>query len=328
MRRRISLAGLGTTAGMLSAKSSLFAVAVTASALTIAGCSAGGVAPTLASNGAASTTAGQAASPDATTTYTYTCQNIGGADCLVFKGTKLYKTIKNGIKSPLGVAAGKDGRFYVADQSADAIVVYSAGGKSLVATLDNGGNVPVDVAVSGDALAVANQHSMTYFASGASKPTRTLKDSDQSKGTGAAFDLKGNCYWSLVTKSSGAQVDEFKGCKGKPQRLKLGAGSPYGLAFDGSGNLWYASYLSTANGVYKCNGVSSCTLVYNSFVNPQYINFAGDFKSIWVDDVGNYQYGAALYQISTSNGKELKKITKGLSFFDPPTGVASGPGPL
>ncbi len=196
---------------------------------------------------------------------------------------------------------------------------------SLVATIDDGGNVPVDVAVSGDALAVANQHSMTYFAAGATKPTRTLKDSDQSRGTGAAFDLKGNCYWSLVTKSSGAQVDEFKGCKGKRQRLKLGVGSPYGLAFDGSGNLWYTSYMSTANGVYKCNGVSSCTLVYNSFVDPQFVNFAGDFKSIWVSDTGNYQYGADLYQISLSNGKVLKKIGNGLSGINPPTGVTLGP---
>jgi hypothetical protein len=312
---------------MLSVKPSLFAAAAAASALTIAGCSAGGVAPTFAP-GAASATARQAVSPDATTTYAYTCQNIGGADCLVYKGTKLYKTIKTGLQSPVGVAAGKDGHFYVSDQSAKEIVVFSAGGKSLIGTIADGGNVPVDVAVSGSALAVANLHSMTYFASGAGKPTRTLKDSDQSKGTGAAFDLKGNCYWALVTKSSGAQVDEFKGCKGKPQRLKLGAGSPYGVAFDGEGNLWYTSYFSAANGVYKCSGVSSCTLVYSSFVNPQYINFAGDFKSIWVSDVGNYQYGSALYQIDVSNGKVLKKITNGLSFFNPPTGMAAGPGPL
>ncbi len=312
---------------MSSAKSRLIAASVAASALTIAGCNAGGVAPTLAPSGAASANVRQAASPDATTTYAYTCQNIGAADCLVFKGTKLYKTIKTGLQSPLGVAAGKDGRFYVSDQYAQAILVFSAGGKSLVATIDDGGNVPVDVAVSGDALAVANQHSMTYFAAGASKPTRTLKDRDQTEGTGAAFDLKGNCYWSLTTKSSGAQVDEFKGCKGKPQRLKL-AGSPYGLAFDGSGNLWYTSSLSSPSGVYKCKGVGSCTLVYSSFINPQFVNFAGDFKSIWVSDSGNYQSGAFLYQISTSNGKVLKKISKGLSFFDPPTGVASGPGPL
>jgi len=313
---------------MLSVKSPLFAAAAAACALTIAGCNAGGVAPTFAPNGALSATASQAASPDATTAYAYTCQNIGGADCLVFKGTKLYKTITSGLQSPVGVAAGKDGHFYVSDQSAKGIVVFSAGGKSLVGTIDDGGNVPVDVAVSGCALAVANQHSMTYFASGASKPTRTLKDSDQSKGTGAAFDLKGNCYWALVTKSSGAQVDEFKGCKGKRQRLKLGTGSPYGLAFDADGNLWYTSYLSAANGVYKCSGVNSCARVFSSFINPQYINFAGDFKSIWVSDVGNYQYGAALYQIDLSNGKVLKKITNGLSFFNPPTGIAAGPGPL
>ena len=142
---------------MLSAKPSLIAAAVAASALTIAGCNASGVAPTLAPNGAASAKAGRAASPDATTTYAYTCQNIGTADCLVFKGTKLYKTIKNGLQSPLGVSAGKDGLFYVADQAAQAIVVFSAGGKSLVGTIDDGGNVPVDGAVSRDARAGAKK---------------------------------------------------------------------------------------------------------------------------------------------------------------------------
>jgi streptogramin lyase len=313
---------------MLSAKPIFLVAAVIASALTLAGCNGGGISPAPATNGPASSNARTIASPDAAKSYAYTCQNVGTVDCLVYKGTKLYKTIKSGVKSPTGVAAGKDGTFYVADQSANAILVFSAGGKSLKKTLGNGGNAPVDVAVSGGALAVANTHSMTFFSAGATKPTRTLKDSDQSMGIGAAFDLKGNCYWSLATKKSGMQVDEFKGCKGKRRRLKLGSGSPYGLAFDGSGNLWYASYLSSANGVYKCQGVSSCALVWSNFVNPQYVNFSSDFSSIWVSDTGNYQYGAALYQIDVANGKTLKKITNGISFFDPPTGVAAGPGPL
>jgi hypothetical protein len=313
---------------MQSAGSRLMVAAVAASALSVAGCNAGNISPSLSSNGAP-TAANRVALPDAGTSYAYTCQNVGGSDCLIYKNGKLDKTLKSkSLNAPAGVAAGKDGLFYVANGGAANVLVFSAGGKSLVQTVNNGGNTPVDVAVLKDALAVSNASSMTYFSAGASKPTRTLKDSDAKQGRGAAFDLKGNCYWSLTTKHSGVQVDEFKGCKGKAQRLNISSGSPYGLAFDDSGNLWFASYLSSANGVYECKGVSSCELVYNQFVDPQYLNFSSDFSDLWVSDTGNYQYGAFLYEIQVSNGKVLKKIFKGLSFFDPPSGVAAGPGPL
>lgn len=302
--------------------------AVAACAVLVAGCNGVAVSPALPS-GAAATMSHNQTQRDASAAYAYTCQNIGGSDCLVYKSGKLYKTIKNpALKTPVGVAAGKDGLVYVANQGKNDILVFSPGGKALTQTIDNGGNAPVDVAVLNDALAVANQHSMTFFSAGAKKPTRTLKDSSAQTGRGAAFDLKGNCYWSFSTKNSGVQIDEFKGCAGKAQRLKISGGSPYGMAFDGSGNLWYASYSSSANGVYECTGITACSRVYTGFYEPQYVNFSSDFSDIWVSDTGNYQYGAFLYEIDVSNGKTLEKIMKGLSFFDPPTGVAAGPGPL
>jgi small nuclear ribonucleoprotein (snRNP)-like protein len=261
-------------------------------------------------------------------TYLYTCQTMSLVDCLVYQNNKVTATLKKGFKKPAGVVAGADGLLYIADENAKTILVYSAGAKKLMRTLNNGGNAPLDVAVYKDEVIAANQKNLTFFKKGATKPSATLKDSRMTQGTGVAFDPSGNCYLAFDTSGSGAHVDEFKGCKGKGQDLDIGPALPYGLAFDGSGNLYYTTFASSANGVYKCTGVKSCKLILSHFYEPQYLNFTANFTDFWVSDLGNYQYGAFMYEFSTAKAKQVAKITAGLSFFNPPTGVAPGPGSL
>jgi len=300
-------------------------VSLWASALLAAGCGAQQLTPANALPAAAITSDAKGGA------YAYTCQSgSSNVDCLVYQGSKPARTLTKGLKKPLGVAAGKDGLFYVADQSAKDIFVYSAGGAKLVATLSDAGNAPVDVAVYNDEVAASNKNTLTFFAKGASKPTLTLKDATALQGSGAAFDSAGNCYWSFTTKS-GASVDEFKGCKGKPVNLKIAPGTPYGIAFDGNDNLYYTSYNGSTKGIYACSGVKSCAAAFTTltFVDPQYLNFSSNFADVWIDDTGNYQcYCTGLYGIDVKTGKEVEKIQSGLSFFNPPSGVAAGPGPL
>jgi streptogramin lyase len=299
-----------------------------ASALLIAGCGAQQLTPANAPPAAAITSNAKGG-----TSYAYTCQSeSSNIDCLVYQGSKVVRTLAKGLKKPLGVAAGKDGLFYIADESAKDIFVYSAGGAKLVATMSDGSNAPVDVAVYNDEVAASNKNTLTFFAKGATKPTLTLKDTTAVQGSGAAFDSAGNCYWSFTTKS-GASVDEFKGCKGNPVTLKVAPGTPYGIAFDGNGNLYYTSYNAADRGIYRCSGVKSCALAFRKikppFVNPQYIQFSSNFADVWIDDPGDYQcYCSGLYEIDVETGKEVGKILAGLSFFNPPSGVAIGPGPL
>jgi hypothetical protein len=310
---------------MQTLKSFVLLVALGAPALLVAGCGGPQLAPNAPAVAPVTSDAMGAAS------YSYSCQSAtSNIDCLVYQGSKLVRTLTKGLQKPLGVAAGKDGLFYIADQSAKDIFVYSAGGTKLVATLSDGSNAPVDVAVYNDEVAAANKNTLTFFKKGATKPTLTLKDSTAIQGSGAAFDSAGNCYWSFTTKS-GATVDEFKGCKGKPVNLKISAGTPYGIAFDGSGNLYYTSYNAAGRGIYTCSGVKSCALAFTKlgFNNPQYVNFSSDFSDLWVSDPGTYGcYCQGLFGIDVKTGKESAKILNGFSFFDPPTGVASGPGPL
>ena len=310
---------------MLTLKSFALLIALVAPALLVAGCGGPRLAPNAPAAAPITSDAKGAAS------YSYTCQSsTSSIDCLVYQGSKTVRTLTKGLKKPRGVAAGKDGLFYIADESAKDIFIYSAGGAKLVATLSDGSNTPVDVAVYNDEVAAANKNTLTFFKKGATKPTLTLKDATAVQGSGAAFDSAGNCYWSFTTKS-GASVDEFKGCKGKPVNLKISPGTPYGIAFDGNGNLYYTSYNAAGRGIYSCSGVKSCARAFTKFgfINPQYVNFSSDFTDVWIDDAGDYQcYCSGLYGIDIKTGKESARIITGLSYFDQPTGVAVGPGPL
>jgi hypothetical protein len=289
----------------------------------LAACGAPGITPT--APGAATL---DSLAPKAKTGTVYTCQYQTQLRCLVYQNDKIKKTLSSGLKKPTSIVAGADGLVYISDESAKAILVYSAGLQKHMQTLDDGADAPVDVAVYKDQVLAANAKNATFFAKGATKPTVTLTASGVSKATGVAFDPSGNCYLSFATKT-GAAVNEFKGCKGKGQNLKISPGSPYGIAFDGSGNLYYATFSSSTNGVYRCSGVTSCKLALSGFHIPQYLNFGTNFKDLWVTDLGTYSPGVAyLYEFDAANGKQLAKITEGLSFFAPPAGVSPGPGAL
>jgi hypothetical protein len=256
----------------------------------------------------------------------FTCQNGLAYECRVYDETgNLLRTKKRNLVDPQGVVAGSDGLLYVANEGAKNVLVYAAGGHKLLRTLDDGGNVPLDVAVFGRTVAAANQHNVTVFLAGATTPSRTLTDSNVLQGSGVAFDPSGNCYWSFASDTGGTQLDEFVGCNGSPITVPITAGSPDGLAFDGSGNLWYTSFSSLKGaGIYRCKGVGKCRIAFDQFQDAVYINFSHDFHDLWVDDRGS----AALYEVDVKTGQIVEQITEGLSGSNPPVGVAAAPGPL
>ncbi|HEY1882913.1 MAG TPA: hypothetical protein VGG51_07730 [Candidatus Cybelea sp.] len=298
--------------------------ALAASLAGLAACGAPEISPVAAPGAAAP----DSIAPKAKTGTVYTCQNQTQLRCLVYQNGKIKKTLSAGLQKPAGIVAGADGLVYIADEDAKAILVYSAGLQKQMQKLADGANAPVDVAVYKDEVLAANVKNATFFKKGATKPTATLTASGITKASGVAFDPAGNCYLSFAAKS-GARVDEFKGCKGKGQDLNISPGSPYGIAFDGSGNLYYATFSGSTNGVYKCSGVKSCKLALSGFHIPQYLNFGPNFTDLWVTDLGTYSPGLAyLDEFNAASGKQLAAISDGLSFFAPPAGVSPGPGSL
>lgn len=299
-------------------------VAAAGAAALFAACSAVPLAPPT-TGGVSSATR---VAPQKGGTFVYTCQTFN-SDCLVFVSNKLSVETKKNLKGPSGVVAGSDGHLYIANKSDHNILVFAAGGKKLLAKLSDGGGSPTDVAVYKDSVVASSGTVLTYFSKGAKSPTRTLKDSAVKAGFGVAFDPSGNCYWSYENTSSKYAVDEFSGCKGSPKNLNISTGSPHGIAFDGSANLYFTSPSGSGSAVFKCSGTSSCASTYKGFIVPQFLNFSSKFTDLWVDDTGSYSPGLAyLYEIDISSGKTVATITQDLTFFDPPSGVAPGPGSL
>src|ERR1700683_2722373 len=101
---------------MQNLKSFVLLISLGAPALLVAGCGGQQLAP--ANAPAAAPITSMADAKDAAS-YSYTCQSeTSNIDCLVFQGTKTVRTLTKGLKKPLGVAAGKDGLFYIADETA------------------------------------------------------------------------------------------------------------------------------------------------------------------------------------------------------------------
>ena len=100
-----------------------------------------------------------------------------------------------------------------------------------------------------------------------------------------------------------------------------GFGSPWGLAFDGNGNLWVSDRIGPNIAEFKPGSgpsLSPLATITNSLRNPLGIAFDPNGK-LWVADGGNL----VVYQFPATNGAApLQPIT---SSFNGPTGVAFDP---
>ena len=114
----------------------------------------------------------------------------------------------------------------------------------MLATLQDAGNTPVDVAVWSrrarsrrECLRPERIGQVSVYRIGATTPTSTLTDPSAATGLGVAFDDGGNCYLLYDTNSVGS-IDEFAGCAGTPVSTGL-TNTINGMTFDGAGNLYY-----------------------------------------------------------------------------------------
>jgi hypothetical protein len=197
--------------------------------------------------------------------YAYACSSTGSCASYSAKG-KVIATITQGLSAPMGIATDSLGHVYVASSGNASVVEYARGGGSVLATLQDAGNAPVDVAISQSTstVAVANASgpsgsaTIAVYKNGATTPSSTLTDPSAAKGLGVAFDDAGNCYLLYQTSGTGA-VDEFAGCAGSPVATGV-AGQINAIGFDGSGNLYYTVQGSGSSdtAVWKCKVLAKC----------------------------------------------------------------------
>lgn len=267
-----------------------------------------------------------------------------GNDVVVYKRKKhgdsltYYETLSSGFSKPMGMVATPDGRWYVANSGDSNVPVYRTtrkGPKGPIETLNDAGEVPVNVAASPDRRLVAVSNgsttgggagSVSVYLNRQDQPSRVLAyGNDPLQGQGVAIDSSGNCYWAFNDpKTLTGSIVEFAGCNGSGSVFESGILDVGGIAFDRSGNLYYVDQIA---GIYKCTGPSSCSLflsvgsLLGELLFPKNINFdKKNRQTLWVSDAAGFIDGVNLdglivYSLQTIGG-----------ILDPPVGVAPAPG--
>jgi hypothetical protein len=260
------------------------------------------------------------------TTYIYTC-NYYGSDCQVYNGTTyaLITKLTSGLSNPQGTSVNwipPKRTWSIANTGLSNVLQYSPGGTTLLNTITDSGEYPVDVTAGfkTNTTIISNIYTTSFTAGSvnvcvASSCTK-LTDPNAFEGIGIALDGSGNCYWSFNDNSGIGQVDEFTGCAGTPTNLGITEGFAGGMAFDAAGNLWYSDQLA---GVYKCSGTSNCVLTATGFTDGLMINFKHKFTGLLVADAG----AGNVDNVDPSTGTVTTLFSEGTS--DPPFGVAGSP---
>ena len=223
--------------------------------------------------------------------FVYACVPSENSCSVYDTNGNLVGTLTDGLSAPAGTMANTQGLLYIANATGANVAVFANGGTTPVETLADPGEEPGDVAVSKKLVVVSNEYGISssppnvaVYKKGATSPSYVLNAPGAFQGIGVAIDTKGNCYWSYnADSSSGGHIIEFAGCKPKSKAVDLGLtlGDAGGLAFDGDGNLWFTDQSS---GLYRCAGVSSCTLVAGGFSDPLAIHFNKGATTLYLAD--------------------------------------------
>lgn len=310
------------------------AVAILVAIASLAGCSAGSMAaPQLPTN---SSTVLRTLSPDANFygADVYSAQPLSN-NLSVYRrkglSLTLLETLTDGVAAPQGMVTTPSGWWYVANGGDANVLIYRSmrkGPKGPIATLDDSGEVPVDVSVTPDRelVAVSNAASagsgtgsVSVYVNRASQPSRVLTyGRDRLAGHGVAIDPKGNCFWSFDDVSNPlalGSIVEFDRCSGTGRPVISPITLAGGMVFDRGGNLYY---IDEALGIYKCRRTSHCKLFPTTLGLPVNLNFDAGDKHLWVADALGL-----IYAVDPHTGFiELKTI----SIDGDPYGIAPSPG--
>jgi len=258
-----------------------------------------------------------------------------GNDATVYrrKGTSLepLETLHGGISAPQGTVATPGGWWYLTNGGHADVLIYRTtanGPKGPLGTLDDAGELPINVAVTADRnlVAVSNATgagsgtgSVSVYLNRSAHSSRVLTyGSDLLQGQGVAIDSHGNCFWAFNDESkpsASGSIVEFDQCNGTGTLVLSGITSAGGIVFDRSGNLYY---IDEAKGIYKCRQTSQCALFAAGFGLPTNMNFDGKQSHLWVADATGY--------IDAVNPQTGSIEQKTLSIDGDPYGIAPAPG--
>lgn len=269
-----------------------------------------------------------------------------GNDATVYKRKGLVltyeATINYNVSAPQGTVTTPNGYWYLTNSGHSNVLVYKFKKGHIpqypVNTLDDYGQLPVDVSATADRnlVAVSNQMttaggpgSVSVYLSRQSEPSRNLTyGTDSLQGEGVAIDHQGNCFWSFFDPNTNSgSIVNFTGCNEPGSVVVSGMTNAGGVAFDQSGDMYY---VVPAVGVYKCVKTSNCALWASNqqygFSQPNFINFDYKSKDLWLSDAAGKLWAISL-KGSCGHGKYKYLCVYPYQSLDgDPYGIAPVPG--
>jgi hypothetical protein len=226
----------------------------------------------------------------------------GDVDVFSTKG-KVVATI-TGFAEPQGMTGTKAGSFYVANTAASNIPLYRNDYKTLIATLSDPNEYPVDVSYeeSAGVVAVTNivstsngAGSVSFYAKGKTTPCVTIGSSAWHNLYFDAFDSKGNLFIDGLDNSGNGLVGEIAGgCSAKTiTTLKLGNSVAFpgpiqvtnkdDIVIDDQGTTTIYTYKPPVKGSL---GKPIATTPLGGASDPTAFAFTSSGKDLWTVDAG------------------------------------------
>jgi hypothetical protein len=217
---------------------------------------------------------------------------------------KLVAKIISGLSGPEGMTGTKTGSFYVANTTSSNVLLYKNDYKTVLATLTDPYEYPVDVSYEETTgmVGVANSTStsdgagtVSFYARGKTRPCVTVGNSAWGRVYFDAFDSKGNLFVNGLSTSGSTLVGEVTGgCKAKTiTTLKLG--TP--IAFPGAVQITKNDDIAILNSVYSTistykppvNGSLGppITTPLNGMTFPASFAFTSTGKRLWTADMAS-----------------------------------------
>lgn len=185
------------------------------------------------------------AQPNATGPLVYGC-DITRNGCFWFlQGHDRIAGSIGGLDQPQGIGVSPTtGDLYVANSGASDVRVYAPNRTLVVADLPDPGQVPVDVAVGGGLVYVANAFttsggpgSITVVDASTGGIVATLTDPNVSQGVSVSLDENQLLSFCFIRKDDSGECDAFPHRRGHGQQIASGWGFTGGSSFDNAEHL-------------------------------------------------------------------------------------------
>jgi len=279
------------------------------------------------------------ASPNTGGALVYACGYFANACNWYHNGHNVQAGVISGLVNPQGVGVDSSGAVWIANTGASNVPWYAPGSTTLIATLDDTGWYPVDVAIAKDGTVyVANIFSTSFtagnveiYAPGSLTPTGSISDPNFFQVISVAVDENHLVVVCYNASAGGGACDMFPHGKGSGINVISGLAFAGGVGFDRAESIVANDQLGPTTGTWETddNGVTfgHCNTMTQSG-DPLMLNFNPAGDDLFIANAANGNVTEQKFRDCTGKGALEFTYSAGWSASNPPYGVVETPGEI